>query len=111
MADSNIPAPVARVIRRLGENVSLARRRRRMTQEDLAQRIGASVNTVRRLEAGHPGSALVHLARAMQVFGELDRLDQLLDTQQDAVGLALQDESLPQRVYARKRGKSASSSF
>ena len=82
-----------------------------MTQEDLARRIGASVNTVRRLEAGHPGSALVHLARAMQVFGELDRLDQLLDTQQDAVGLALQDEALPQRVYPRKRGKSASNSF
>ncbi|HET7838077.1 MAG TPA: hypothetical protein VFL43_19825 [Variovorax sp.] len=47
----------------------------------------------------------------MQVFGELDRLDQLLDTQQDTVGLALQDEGLPQRVYARKRDKSASSSF
>jgi transcriptional regulator with XRE-family HTH domain len=74
-----------------------------MSQLDLASRIGASVNTVRRLESGYPGSALQHLARVMQVFGELGRLDNLLDTAQDAVGLALQDEDLPRRIYARKK--------
>jgi hypothetical protein len=32
------------------------------------------------------------------VFGELGKLDQLLDTSQDTIGLALMDEKLPQRV-------------
>ncbi|MFJ1252275.1 multiprotein-bridging factor 1 family protein [Cupriavidus sp. CuC1] len=29
-----------------------------MTQEDLAERIGTSVNTIGRMEDGHPGTAL-----------------------------------------------------
>lgn len=41
---------------------------------------------------------VVHFARVMQVFGELDKLDQLLETSQDTIGLTLMDEKLPQRV-------------
>jgi hypothetical protein len=41
------------------------------------------------MEAGHPGTAMIHLARALQVFGELDKLNQLLDTPQDTIGLTL----------------------
>ncbi len=92
-----------RSLTRLGQAISLARRRRHLTQQDLAQRIGSSANTVRRMEAGHPGTALVHVARAMQVFGELGQLDQLLDTPQDTIGLTLMDEKLPQRVRKSRK--------
>ena len=92
-----------RSLTRLGQAISLARRRRHLTQQDLAQRIGSSANTVRRMEAGHPGTALVHVARAMQVFGELGQLDQLLDTPQDSIGLTLMDEKLPQRVRKSRK--------
>ena len=95
---SPAPLPVTRSLTRLGRAISLARRRRHLTQEDLAERIGVSAHTVRRMEAGHPGTALVHFARALQVFGELTQLDQLLDTPQDTIGLILMDEKLPQRV-------------
>ena len=98
----DIPLPVARSLGRLGLALSLARRRRNLTQQDLAERIGTSINTVRRLESGHPGSALQHLVRALQVFGELDKLDQLLDTAHDSIGLILMDEKLPQRVRKSK---------
>ena len=104
---SPVPLPVTRSLTRLGLAISLARRRRHLTQKDLAERLGASVHTVRRMEAGHPGTALVHFARALQVFGELDKLDQLLDTPQDTIGLTLMDEKLPQRV--RKSRKSPES--
>ena len=96
-----------RSLTRLGQAISLARRRRHLTQEDLAERIGASAHTVRRMEAGHHGTVWVHLARALQVFGELDKLNQLLDTPQDTIGLTLMDEKLPQRV--RKSRKSPES--
>jgi transcriptional regulator with XRE-family HTH domain len=92
-----------RSLTRLGQAISLARRRRHLTQQDLAQRIGSSANTVRRMEAGHPGTALVHVARAMQVFGELGQIDQLLDTPQDTIGLTLMDEKLPQRVRKSRK--------
>ncbi len=95
---SPVPLPVERSLTRLGQAISLARKRRHLLQQDLADRIGTSVNTVRRMETGHPGTALVHIARALQVFGELDKLDQLLDTSQDTIGLTLMDEKLPQRI-------------
>jgi transcriptional regulator with XRE-family HTH domain len=91
------PLPVVRSLTRLGQAISLARRRRRLTQQDFAQRIGTSAHTVRRMEAGHPGTALVHL----------EQLNQLLDTPQDTIGLTLMDEKLPQRV--RKSRKSPES--
>ena len=111
MNNASTPSlPVTRILNRLGQAISLARRRRHLTQQDLADRIGASAHTVRRLEAGHPGAALVHFARALQVFGELDKLDQLLDTSQDTIGLILMDEKLPQRVR-KSRMTSESGAF
>jgi transcriptional regulator with XRE-family HTH domain len=95
---SPLPLPVVRSLARLGQAISLARRRRHLSQQDLAERIGSSANTVRRMEAGYPGTALVLIARALQVFGELDKLDQLLDTSHDTIGLTLMDEQLPRRV-------------
>lgn len=74
-----------------------------MSQQMLAERIGASLNTVRRMEEGAPGTALHYLARALQVFGELDKLDALLDTPNDVVGLTLMDEALPQRIRTKRR--------
>ena len=107
MNTSPLPLPVARSLIRLAQAISLARRRRHLTQQDLAERIGASPNTVRRMEAGFPGTAIVHIARALQVFGELDKLDQLLDTPQDTIGLTLMNAQLPQRV--RKSRKTSES--
>lgn len=99
---SPTPLPVDRTLRRLGQNIALARLRRNLTQAALAERIGASVNTVRRMEAGYPGTALQHFARALQVFGALEGLNQLLDTPQDAIGLALMDEKVPRRARLPK---------
>ena len=95
---SPLPLPVERALVQLGRSVSAARRRRNMTQHMLAERIRASENTVRRLEEGYPGTAIQHLARALQVFGELDKLALLLDTPTDEVGLTLMNERLPKRV-------------
>lgn len=102
-----IPLPVERAIVKLGRDISLARRRRQLTQASLAERIGASLATVRRLEKGDPRIPLHFMARALHVFGELERLNQLLDTGEDAIGLALMDEQLPQRVRTRKVAKHA----
>jgi len=97
-----LPLPVERAIVKLGRDISLARRRRHLTQASLAERIGASLATVRRLEKGDPRIPLHFMARALHVFGELERLNQLLDTGEDAIGLSLMDEQLPQRVRTRK---------
>ena len=96
------PDPVTRAIAKLGRDLSLARRRRRLSQASLADRSGIGVNTVRRIEKGEPSGSIEHLARVLYVLGELERLEKLLDTGSDEVGLLMMDEDLPQRIRARQ---------
>lgn len=102
MGSFPLGVPVLRALTKLGRDVSLARRRRRLTQESLAERAGLGLNTLRRLEKGDPGVALENLARVLHVLGEVERLAGLLDTGTDEIGLVLMDERLPKRVRARK---------
>lgn len=96
-----VPFPVERAIRKLGNDVSLARRRRHISQASLAERMGASVSTVRRMEKGDVRVPIHFFARALHVFGEINALENLLDTPKDEIGLTLMDEQLPRRVRSK----------
>ncbi|WP_323370904.1 helix-turn-helix domain-containing protein [Alloalcanivorax profundimaris] len=89
---------MARALRQLGHDLSVARRTRRWTQQDLAQRMDTSVSTVRRMEDGNPGTALHTFLRALHVLGRLEDMVRIMALDQDALGLALTQQQLPQRV-------------
>lgn len=93
-----LPRPVERALRRFGQDISTARRIRRLSQEDLAQRIGTSLSTVRRMEDGYPGTALHTFLRALQVLGCLEAMVDVMAMENDTLGMELVREQLPQRV-------------
>ena len=93
-----MPQPVARALQRLGQDISTARRMRRLSQEDLALRIGTSLSTVRRMEDGYPGTALHTFLRALHVLGRLEDMVKVTALESDALGMALVREQLPQRI-------------
>lgn len=97
-----LPLPVARTLKKFGMDLSLARRRRRFSQQSMAERIGISVSSLRRLEKGDPSLSWGTIARALNVLGELTKLNELLDTANDTIGLVLMDEQLPKRIRKRK---------
>lgn len=101
MPESPAPLPVERALRKLGGDLSLARRRRHISQASLAERMGASLSTVRRMEKGDGRIPIHFFARALHVFGEIQALEQLLDTPNDDIGLTLMDERLPKRVRSK----------
>ncbi|CAN7469287.1 helix-turn-helix domain-containing protein [Trinickia sp. LjRoot230] len=96
--------PVVRALGKLGDDIALARRRRHITQESMAERIHTSVATLRRLEKGDPRIPIGTVAQAFHVLGELPKITGLLDTAADDIGLALMNQQVPQRVR-KKRGK------
>lgn len=98
-----LPLPVSRAVTKLGEDINRARRRRRMTQQSLAERIGASLTTIKRMESGDPRIPLHFVARTLHVFGEIDRLRQLLDSTEDEIGLSLMDDQLPKRIRTSRK--------
>lgn len=93
-----LPRPVERALRTLGQDISAARRMRRLNQGELAQRIGASLSTVRRMEDGYPGTALHTFLRTLHVLGRLDAMVKVLALENDDLGMELMREQLPQRV-------------
>lgn len=97
-----VPVGVARAITKLGGDISRARRRRRLTRASLAERSGVSEATLKRLEKGDGRVAIESLARVLNVLGEVHRLENLLDSATDELGIQLMDEQLPKRVRARR---------
>lgn len=93
---------VRRRLRSLGEDLRTARRKRRITQADLAARMGVAVTTVQRMETGDPGMSIGMLAMALLAFGKVERLSHILPEENDDIGLWIDRENLPQRVRKRK---------
>ena len=101
---SGLPIPVRRALRKLGHDIRDARRRRRIPVAILAQRASISRTTLSKVEKGDPGVSLGIYATVLFVLGMADRLADLADPKHDAVGLALEEERLPERVrLSRKR--------
>lgn len=91
------------VLRKLGSDLALARRRRHITQASLAERMQTSVATIRRMEKGDSGVSIGSIAQALFVFGELEKLGTLLDTANDEIGLMLMNEQVPKRVRHKNK--------
>jgi transcriptional regulator with XRE-family HTH domain len=98
---------VRRALRKLGEDIYNARRRRGLPAEIVAERAFTSRPTLRRVEKGDHGVSIGAYAAVLQALGLLDGLESLAAPAQDEVGLATAVEDLPQRVRLR-RPKSAS---
>jgi hypothetical protein len=92
------PIPVARALRKLGHDLRDARRRRRIPAEIAAERASISRTTLGKIEKGEPGVAIGSYAIVLFVLGLTERLGELADPRNDAVGLQLEEEHLPQRI-------------
>jgi transcriptional regulator with XRE-family HTH domain len=72
-----IPPAAAQALRALGENLAIARTRRRESQRTWAQRLGISVPTLIRLERGDPGVGVGIYATALWLMGAVAGLADL----------------------------------
>ena len=100
---SEWPNPVTRVLRQLGHDIRDARRRRRIPVAILAERASISRTTLHKVEQGDPGVSLGACATVLFVLGMADRLGDLADARHDSVGLALEEEHLPERIRLSRR--------
>ena len=96
-ADS-IPLPAAHALRKLGRDISLARRKRGISTADMAGRLFVSRDTLWRLERGDPSVSLGTFATAIFVLQLQDRLANLAAPSSDDLALSLDERRLPQRI-------------
>jgi hypothetical protein len=100
-----LPMPVARALRKLGNDIKDARRRRRIPAEIAAARASISRTKLVKIEKGAPGVAIGNYAIVLFVLGMTDRLADLADPRNDTVGLQLEEEHLPQRISRPRKQK------
>lgn len=93
---------VRRALRKLGQDIRDARRRRGLPAAVVAERAFTSRPSLHRIEQGDSAVSIGIYAAVLQAIGLLDRLNELADASHDASGVALATEKLPQRVRLRR---------
>ncbi len=100
------PAAVQRALRKLGADITDARRRRRLPMAVVAQRAFTSRSTLQRVEAGDTSVSIGIYAGVLQALGLLDGLSQIADIGSDSVGQAMASAALPKHVHLRSKARS-----
>ena len=94
----NLPIPVLRALRKVGNDINIARRRRRITIKLMAERAGISRATLSKIEKGDPTTSIGAYASVLFVLGMIERLGDLVDDAHDLTGRQLDEERLPERI-------------
>lgn len=92
-----------KIMAEVGEQIKLARLRRKLSSEQVAERAGISRTTLVSIEKGYPGVSIGYYLNVLKVLG-LEK-DFLLLAKDDDLGRKLQDASLSIRERAPKRAK------
>ena len=92
------------ILEQMGEQIKLARLRRKLSAQLIAERAGISRQTLNAIEKGSSTIAIGSYAAVLHALNNLDT-DFLLVAKDDEFGRKLQDLELPTRKRAPKKGK------
>jgi transcriptional regulator with XRE-family HTH domain len=114
-----LPPVATAALRQLGENLAIARKRRKVSQRSWAQRIGISLPTLIRMEQGEPTVSMGVYASALWLMGRVQALPEIaapasdLGALEQAIRVAKSravrsPESIARRLKAGKPDRAAS---
>jgi len=98
----NIMPKTEEILRVMGEQIKLARLRRDLTSELVAERAGISRSSLWKVESGNPAVAMGIYAAVLHALNDMDK-DLLLIAKDDELGRHLQDMDLITRKRASRR--------
>ena len=93
----------AQALIRLGARIRMARVRRKLRQEDLANQIGRARATVVAIEKGSPNTEIGAYVTALWALGLLQELELVADPGLDRDGQALSFSAADKRVRPRQQ--------
>ena len=98
----NIMPVTERILQTMGEQIKLARLRRNLTTELVAERAGITRSTLWKVECGNPAVAMGIYAAVLHALNDMDR-DLLNIAKDDVLRRQLQDLHLITRKRATRR--------
>lgn len=98
----NILPATEEILKTMGEQIKLARLRRDLSAELVAERAGISRAFLWKVESGSPAVAIGIYAAVLHALGDMDK-DMLLVAKDDEMGRQMQDLNLMTRKRATRR--------
>ena len=93
-----LPPQVRRSLRKFGQDISIARRKRRLSVAMMTERVGISKATLQRMENGDPSVSIAAYVQSLFILGFGTPLSELIDQSNDEQGLLMELDHLPKRI-------------
>jgi len=105
-ATSTLPRAARQALAKLGEDIAIARKKRRISTVSMAERAFISRGTLYKLEKGDPSVSMGIYATVLAILGLIDGLGNVADRGTDTLGLDIDEDRLPKKVQPRSNKSS-----
>ena len=102
-ATNTLPRAARQALVKLGEDIAVAHKKRRISTVSMAERAFISRGTLYKVERGHPSVSMGVYATVLAVLGLVDRLGDVADRRDDQLGLDIDEDRLPKKIQPRNR--------
>ncbi len=107
-ATNTLPRAARQALIKLGEDIAVARKKRRISTVSMAERAFISRGTLYKVERGDPSVSMGIYATVLSILGLVEGLGDVADRRTDTLGLDIDEDRLPKKIQprSRKRGRS-----
>lgn len=107
-AISTLPRAARQALVKLGEDIAIARKKRRISTVSMAERAFISRGTLYKVEKGDPSVSIGVYATVLAMLGLIEGLGNVADRGVDALGLDIDEDRLPLKVQPRSNKRTRS---
>ena len=100
---STLPRAARKALIKLGGDIAVARKKRRISTVSMAERAFISRGTLYKLEKGDPSVSMGIYATVLSLLGLIEGLGEVADRGRDTLGLDIDETRLPQKVQPSNR--------
>ncbi len=102
-ANNALPKVAKQALLKLGSDIAIARRKRRISTVSMAERAFISRGTLYKVERGDPTVSIGIYATVLVILGLAGGLAEVADRRNDSLGLDIEEDNLPKKVQPRRR--------
>lgn len=102
-APKTLPRAARRALVKLGADIAVARKKRRISTVSMAERAFISRATLYKVERGDPTVSMGIYATVLAILGLAEGLGQVADRINDTLGLDLDEDHLPKKIMSSRR--------
>ncbi len=107
-AINTLPRAARQALVKLGEDIAVARKKRRISTVSMAERAFISRGTLYKVEKGDPSVSMGIYATVLSILGLTKGLGQTADRRIDSLGLDIEEDRLPKKIQPRSRKRARS---